>query len=416
MFSKFERLVAFRYLRSRRKDGFISVTALFSFLGIALGVATLIIVMAVMNGFRKELFDRVLGINSHVSVYLAHDVISDYEGIERKLRGINGVDGANAVIKGEVLATANDRHNGSFVRGLTLRDLKTKKLVMDNIVAGNIEDFREENSVVIGKAMSENLRLLPGDTIRLISPKTTETFLGAMPRIKDYTVAAIFDIGMIEYDSSAIFMPIKAAQLYFKTGDAAHEIEVYSKPEMMMNLEQLKEEISLALGPEYEIIDWQEANSSFVNALKVERNVMFLILTLIILVASLNIISGMVMLVKNKGKEIAILRTMGATRGAIMRIFFICGSSIGVFGTLLGFLLGLGFSLNIENIRRWLESAFNTELFSAEIYYLTKLPADVQADDVLLVVIMSLTLSFLATLYPAWKAAKTDPVEGLRYE
>jgi len=412
MFNAFERMVAFRYLRSRRKEGFISVVAGFSFLGICLGVATLIVVMAVMDGFRAELLKRILGINAHISVVEYNNQINDYDTLADSIKKIPGVLRAAPLVQGQILATANEENAGAVVRGISKNNLLEKKIVSENIL-GKLSDFGG-NSVIIGSRLARSLRLVPGDKIRLISPETTATFIGNMPRIKDYYVAGLFEVGMFEYDSSTIFMPLAAAQLYFRHENSVSSIEIdVANPE---NTEAIKEQIVKLIGTKYQLLDWQQANANFFNSLKVERNVMFLILTLIILVAAFNIISGMVMLVTGKGREIAIMRTMGASRSAVMRIFIMTGAAIGFIGTFLGLLLGVGFATNIETIRHWLEGLTNTELFAEEIYFLSQLPADLQTDDVITVVAMSLLLSLLATIYPAWRAARISPAEGVRYE
>ncbi len=412
MFSSFERMVASRYLRAKRKDGFVSLTALFSFLGIVLGVATLIVVMAVMNGFRIELMDRILGINAHITVSGYRDGINNYEELSQTLLKIEGVSKSSPVILGQVLATANKKHAGAMVRGMTLADLKNKTLVADNITFGNIEDFSDNNSVIIGGMMAQSMGLVPDDIIRLISPESTTTFFGNMPRLKDFRVAGIFNVGMFEYDSTAIFMPLEMAQIYFKKDNVVSSIEIYvDNPE---EIAEIVKKINIATDNQYHLIDWQEANAKFFSSLKVERVVMAAILALILVVAAFNIISGMVMLVTGKKQEIAILRTIGATRGNIMRIFFICGASIGFIGTFFGFLLGYGIASNIESIRQWLEAMIEEEIFPPEVYYLTKLPAHIELDNILFTVGFSLIISFLATLYPAWRAARISPSEGVR--
>ncbi|NDF11418.1 MAG: lipoprotein-releasing ABC transporter permease subunit [Proteobacteria bacterium] len=413
-FNAFERLLAWRYLRSRRKEGFISVIAGFSLMGIMLGVATLIIVMAVMNGFRAELLGRILGINAHMSVSRYGQPMTDYDALVEKLKTIPGVKYAAPVIEGQVMATANGSSTGAVVKVMRDKDLMARTMVSTKIVEGNINEFHGLDTVIIGARMARSMGLRVGDYITLIAPKTTETFVGVVPRLKEYRVIALFDVGMYEYDSGYVFMPLEAGQLYFKSPDAVNLIE------LMVNdpnhTDEVAKKIETMFQREYIVSDWKQMNVHFFNSLQVERNVMFLILALIIVVAAFNIISSMIMLVKDKARAIAIMRTMGASRGSVMRIFFLCGSSIGVMGTFLGFVLGLTFSLNIDTIKRALEKLTNTELFSAEIYFLSKLPAEVQADDVIAVVGMALVLSFLATLYPAWRAANISPAEGVRGE
>ncbi len=415
IFSAFERTVAMRYLRSRRREGFISVIAGFSLLGIALGVATLIIVMAVMNGFRHELLSRILGLNGHLAVYAEQGPLTDFDATAEKLRDLAGIASVSPVVDGQVMATARNQAAGAMVRGMRPEDLRARRIIADNIKAGDIGRFTGKDTVIIGTRMAERLRLAVGDEITLISPQGRATIVGTVPRIKAYEIVALFEAGMYEYDSTFVYMPLEAAQLYFQMpADAVSNLEIMvTDPD---SVSRIGYEIFNRLGPGYRMIDWQRANATFFSAIQVERNVMFLILTLIILVAAFNIVSGQIMLVKDKGRDIAILRTMGATRGMIMRIFLLSGASIGVLGTLLGFVLGLAFAENIEAIRQWLEKLTDTELFPAEIYFLSKLPAIVDPKEVASVVAMALGLSFLATLYPSWRAARLDPVEALRYE
>jgi lipoprotein-releasing system permease protein len=413
MFSPIERLLAIRYLRSRKAEGFISVVSGFSLVGIALGVATLIVVMAVMNGFRQELYSRILGMDGHVSVSNMVRGIQDYASLQTRIAAIEGVTSVNPMIEGQVMAMAGDVSTGAMVRGMRLEDVRQKKTLVDAIKDGVLEDFQTHNGVLIGARMARNLGLRVGDSITLVSPRVRSTVMGSMPRMKSFPIAAIFDVGMFEYDSGVIIMPMGEAQVFFQLPNAVNMLEIRTQNPMRAAL--TAREVQAVVGEAHNVYDWQRTHAHFVNALQVERNVMFLILTLIILVAAFNILSGLIMLVKDKEGAIAILRTMGATRGSIMRIFFLCGSSIGVLGTLLGVVLGLAFSLNIEHIRQFIESLSGTELFAAEIYYLSTLPADVQAHEVAQVVVMALVIAFLAPLYPSWRAAKTEPAEALRY-
>ena len=413
MFSAFEWMMAMRYLRARRQEGFISVIAWFSLIGIALGVATLIIVMAVMNGFRQELLTRILGLNGHLSVYGSSYELTGYDPLAEKTRKVAGVVAVTPIIEGQVMATARGAAKGAVVRGIRPRDLARRALVADNIHSGSLAEFKDDR-VLIGARLASRLGLSVGDKITMISPKGNVTAFGTVPRMRAYRLAGTFDVGMYEYDSSFIFMPLKAAQVYFRLPGAVTNLEVFiDDPD---RARQIGRDIMAATGGKGRIHDWQQANSSFFNAIQVERNVMFLILTLIIVVAAFNIISSMIMLVKDKGKDIAILRTMGATRGTIMRIFFLSGASVGIIGTIAGFALGLAFAANIEIIRQWIQGLTGGELFAAEIYFLSQLPAVVDPKEVVVVVLMGLGLSFLATLYPSWRAARLDPAEALRYE
>jgi lipoprotein-releasing system permease protein len=413
-FSPFEWMLSLRYLRARRKEGFISVIAGFSFLGIMLGVATLIIVMAVMNGFRKELLDKILGLNGHLLIQPLEKPLSDWEEVAARISKVKGIRLASPIVEGQALASSPFNAGGVLVRGIRLMDLQKLPSIAKNIKQGTLEGFDDGQGVAIGRRLADQLSLRAGDNISLVAPRGAVTPMGTTPRIKVYKVAAVFEIGMSEYDGAIVFMPLKEAQAYFNRAGDVTAIEVYTdNPDRIDSYRKLVTEA--AQRPIF-MIDWRQRNATFFNALQVERNVMFLILTLIVLVAALNIVSGLIMLVKDKGQDIAILRTMGASQGAIMRVFLITGASIGVVGTIVGFLLGVVVCLNIETIRQFLSWLTNTELFSPELYFLSKLPADMDTGETAAVVVMALTLSLLATLYPSYRAARLDPVEALRYE
>lgn len=416
MFNPFERMIAFRYLRARKGERFVSVIAIFSLVGIALGVATLIIVMSVMNGFRQELLGRILGLNGHMQISSAQlGNIPDYGPLTERIRAVPGVVSATPMVEGQVLVTSESGGaSGGLARGIRPEDMAARRIIAGNIRAGRLSDFTGDDVVMIGTRMAARLGLAIGDRLTVISPQGRTTVLGTVPRLRAYRVVAMFEVGMNEYDSTFVFLPMAAAQTFFQTGDAASQIEVFV--EDPLRARAVNAAIRAAAGRPLRILDWQDANSSFFNAVKVERNVMFLILTLIIIVAAFNIVSSLIMLVKDKGRDIAVLRTMGATRGAVMRIFLLCGASVGVLGTTIGFLLGLVFCINIESIRQFIQMLSGTELFSAEIYFLTQLPAVVDPNEVIQVVAMGLGLSLLATLYPSWRAARTDPVVMLRNE
>jgi len=413
-FAPFEWMVSLRYLRSRRREGFISVIAGFSFLGILLGVATLIIVMAVMNGFRKELLDKILGLNGHLLVQPLEQPLTDWEAVAERLSKVPGIRLAAPIVEGQALASSPFNSAGVLVRGIRSADLGKLTSIANNIKQGTLEGFDIGQGLAIGRRLSDQLSVRAGDNITLVAPRGAVTPMGTTPRIKTYKVAAVFEIGMSEYDAGIVFMPMPESQLYFNRAGDVTAIEVYTdNPDRIDTFRRL---VTAAAERPIFMIDWRQRNATFFNALQVERNVMFLILTLIILVAALNIISGLIMLVKDKGRDIAILRTIGSTQGAIMRIFLITGSSIGVMGTIAGFLLGIVVCLNVESIRQFLSWLTRTELFSPELYFLSKLPAEMDVGETSAVVLMSLILSLLATLYPSWRAARLDPVEALRYE
>jgi lipoprotein-releasing system permease protein len=413
-FAAFEWMLSLRYLRARRREGFISVIAGFSFLGIMLGVATLIIVMAVMNGFRTELLDKILGLNGHLLVQPLESPLSDFDQVAERVSAVPGVRLAAPIVEGQALASSPFAANGVLVRGIRAADLEKLASIAKNIRQGTLEGFDTGQGIAIGKRLADQLSLRAGDNLTLVAPRGAITPMGTTPRIKSYRVAAVFEIGMSEYDAAFVFMPLPEAQAYFNRPNDVTAIEVYTaNPDHVDRYRKLVSEA--AQRPVY-LIDWRQRNATFFNALQVERNVMFLILTLIVLVAALNIVSGLIMLVKDKSTDIAVMRTMGATQGAIMRIFLITGASIGVVGTLTGFVVGTLVCLNVEKIRQFLSWITRTELFSPELYFLSRLPAEMNVSETAAVVVMALALSLLATLYPSWRAARLDPVETLRYE
>jgi lipoprotein-releasing system permease protein len=417
MFGPFERMVAGRYLRARRGERFVSVIAGFSLVGIALGVATLIIVMSVMNGFRGELLGRILGLNGHLGVYGTAQPIHDFDSIAARIRRLPDVVSATPIVEGQVLLTT-ERGGGGFgglVRGIRQDDLRRMHVVSDNIRAGSLDAFQGDDAVAIGVGLAQRLGLGVGSRLQLISPQGQATVIGTIPRIRAYRVVAIFQVGFNEADTSFVFLPLSAAQVFFRMPDAASQIEVMTAdPDRVAGVNRAIR--ATLAGLPVRVVDWTQSNNSFFAAVEVERNVMFLILTLIILVAAFNIVSSLIMMVKDKTRDIAVLRTLGAVQGAVMRVFLMCGASVGVAGTLAGTLLGVVFCLNIESIRHALESLTGTNLFNPEVYFLSRLPAVLQWSEVAQVVGMALVLSLLATLYPSWRAARTDPVEALRNE
>lgn len=414
-FAPFEWMLALRYLRARRKEGFISVLAGFSFLGILLGVFTLITVMAVMNGFRKELFNKILGLNGHIIVQkIGGDDFDTFAEAAARLAMVPGVKQVVPLIEGQAMASTPHLAVAGLVRGIREDGIKSLTLIANNIRFGTLDNFDRQEGIAIGTRLANALRVNVGDAVTLVSPRGATTPFGTAPRIKPYKVVAVFEMGMSEYDRTMVFMPLAEAQRYFNKGKSVDVLEVFvDDPEEVTGQVAAMRQAGL---PGLHVSDWRQRNESFFTVLEVERNMMFIILSVIVVVAAFNIISGLIMLVKDKGREIGILRTMGATKGAIMRVFLITGASIGVVGTLAGAALGILFCWKIDEVRQFVAWLTNTNLFNPEIYYLTRLPADINMRTTGTIVLMALVLSVLATLYPSWRASRLDPVEALRYE
>ena len=416
MFNHFERKIAARYLRARRGERFVSVIAIFSLVGVALGVATLIIVMSVMNGFRQELLSEILGLNGDVTVYGAGQPLVNYDSISNQIKNIQGVTAAFPVVQGEVLMSGPQGGAvGGVARGITPQGLQQLPTVSNHVIAGTLADLSNDGTIAIGAGLAGQFNLSIGSSIQLILPQGKATIIGTIPSIETFKIAAIFRTGMQQYDSSFVFIPLSSAQTLFQQPNVATQIQIYVKnPD---NDGAIKQQIQNAFPQTpVNIQDWKQDNDSFLAAVTVEGNVMFLILTLIILVAAFNVISSLIMMVKDKARDIAILRTMGASSGAILRIFLMCGASVGVLGTLIGFALGTVFCAYIDDIRQFVQKLTGTPLFDPTVYYLEQLPAKLDWHQVTEVIVMSFALSLLATLYPSWRAARIDPIEALRRE
>ncbi len=413
-FAAFEWMIAGRYLRPRRKEGFISVITLISFLGIMLGVATLIVVLSVMNGFRKELLGKILGLNGHLLIQPLDQPLSDFNDIVARASKVAGVRLVVPFVEGQAFLSSASTGSGVLVRGVRDEDVLNIPSVAQQVRQGSLVHFAQSGGIAIGKRLANSLGVQVGDKVDLVSPRGAVTVFGQTPRIKSYPVVAIFEIGMSELDSLVVFMPMEEAQLYFNQPERATAIEMYvDDPD---KIDAVRDGLNKAMDRPLFLTDWRQRNATFFSALEVERNMMFILLVMIVAVAALNIVSGLIMLVKDKAHDVAILRTMGATRGSILRIFLINGASIGFSGTFGGFILGLVICLNVEEIRQFVSSLTRTQLFAPEIYFLSRLPAELNAAEVVVVVSISLVLSLAATLYPSWRAASLDPVEALRYE
>lgn len=417
MFGPFERMVAGRYLRARKGERFVSIIAIFSLVGIALGVATLIVVTSVMSGFQVELVARVLGVNGHVTIEaFAGQKIADFGPLVNQVKAIPGVTSAIPVLDGQaLLSTDGGGARGGLVRGIELDDLRTLRPISDHIVAGDLSAFKGDDAIVVGVTLARSYRLKPGDSLTIISPDGAATAFGTIPRVRAYKVVAVFDSGLADYNSSVVFLPLPAAQIFFQKPNAATGIEIrLADPQNISVVERPLR--ALLQGKPVYARDWRHANDTIVGVLQVQKDTMFIVLGMIVLVAAFNVVSSLIMLVKDKRADIAVLRTMGASNGAIMRIFLMCGAFVGVTGTVIGALIGIAFCWNIHAVQEFVETITGGRVFDASVFLLSKLPNTIDWGDVVRVVVLGLALSLLATLYPSWRAARTDPVEALRHE
>ncbi|HUB11523.1 MAG TPA: lipoprotein-releasing ABC transporter permease subunit [Acetobacteraceae bacterium] len=417
MFGPFERTVAGRYLRARKGERFVSIIAVFSLVGIALGVATLIVVTSVMSGFQQELVSRILGINGDITINAyAGQRIDNYQALVDRIRKIHDVVSVTPLIDGQVLLTTNNGGaRGGLVRGMTQADVEALHPVSQHVVAGSLKDFTGDNAIAVGIGLAQSYRLRIGDALTVISPEGAATAFGTIPRIRAYKVVAIFDAGLSDYNNSVAFMPLPAAQAFFQKPDAVTGIEVrLTNPELAPSL---MPELAQALqGQQVLARDWLHANDTIVSVLQVQKDTMFIVLGMIVLVAAFNVVSSLIMLVKDKRGDIAVLRTLGASAGAVLRIFVMCGAFVGVAGTLIGTVIGIVFCRNIVAIQHAVEDITGGQVFDSQVFQLTQLPNNIDWNDVARVVALGLALSLLATVYPSWRAARTDPVEALRHE
>ena len=420
MFYNYELWIAYRYLRARRDDGFISIVSWFSLIGISLGVAALIIVMSVMNGFREELLTRIMGLNGHATLYFDKKNISNnnFENIQNTLFNFSEIKKVSALVESTVMISNNDINRGVILKGISLNDLKSNDLLIENIDIETIKLFGEKNFIILGKRLSTNLGLKQGDSIQLIAPTGTNTPFGKAPSAKKFIFAGTFDVGMYEYDSSVIFMKINDLRQFLGMSENyIDKIEIkYFNPDSAEILNSnIEDVLNATQTQDFILIPWMERHKQLSNALEVEKNVMFVILSLIILVAAFNIISSMIMLVRDKQASISILKTIGMSDYSVLKVFMMVGSSIGLLGTITGLFIGVIFSKNINYIKGLLEKISGTNIFEAEIYFLSSLPAKINYSEVLVVAFFSFFITVIATIYPAWRASKLDPVKVLRH-
>ena len=417
MFGPFERMVAGRYLRARKGERFVSIIAIFSLVGIALGVATLIVVTSVMSGFQTELVTRILGVNGHVTVQAyAGQGIDDYQSLATRIRGLPGVTSALPMLDGQVLLSTQDGGaRGGLVRGIDPADLQALHPISGHILLGSLDRFTGDDAIAIGVGLADAYRLKIGDPLTLISPQGAATVFGTMPRVRAYRVVAVFDAGLADYNTSVVFLPLAAAQVFFQKPHSVTEIEIrLADPDQVDAI--VRPLLDLLKGRPVYARDWRHANDTIIGVLQVQKDTMFIVLGMIVLVAAFNVISSLIMLVKDKRADIAVLRTIGASSGSILRIFLMCGAFVGVSGTAAGTLIGILFCRNVVAIQHVVERISGGQVFDASVFMLSTLPDTIDWGDVARVVALGLVLSLLATLYPSWRAARTDPVEALRHE
>ncbi|MGD0105809.1 MAG: lipoprotein-releasing ABC transporter permease subunit [Rhodopila sp.] len=417
MFGPFERMVAGRYLRARKGERFVSIIAIFSLVGIALGVATLIVVTSVMSGFQVELVSRILGVNGHISVEAyAGQRLDNYQPLVEQIRGITGVASATPVLDGQaLLSTEGGGARGGLVRGISLDDLRGLHPISDHILAGSLADFTGDDAIVVGVGLATTYRLRVGDPLTVISPEGAATAFGTIPRVRAYKVVAVFDSGLNDYNNSVVFLPLAAAQVFFQKPNAVTGIEIRLHDPDQVNA------VGRALAPllqgrQVYARDWWHANDTIIGVLQVQKDTMFIVLGMIVLVAAFNVVSSLIMLVKDKRADIAVLRTIGAGSFSVMRIFLMCGAFVGVSGTVIGTIVGVVFCHYIVAVQHFVENITGGRVFDASVFMLSELPNSIDWGDVARVVTLGLVLSLLATLYPSWRAARTDPVEALRHE
>lgn len=417
MFGPFERAVAGRYLRARKGERFVSIIAIFSLVGIALGVATLIVVTSVMSGFQQELVTRLLAVNGDITVTAyAGRQIDNSEQLLRRIRAIPHVASAIPMLDGQALFTTNHGGaRGGIVRGMTLDDLRALHSVSDHIVAGDLNNFTGDDAIIVGADLAQSFRLRVGDSMTVLSPQGAATAFGTIPRIRAYKVVAVFNAGLSDYNSSIVFQPLPAAQAFFMKPRGITDIQIrLTNPDLVS--EVARPLMALLQGQPVLVRDWRHANDTLISVLQVQKDTMFIVLGMIVLVAAFNVISSLIMLVKDKRADIAVLRTLGASSGAVLRIFLMCGAFVGIAGTAIGTVIGIVFCHNIVAIQHTVEHITGGRVFDSSVFLLTELPNTIDWGDVGRVIALGLGLSLLATLYPSWRAARTDPVEALRHE